>query len=162
MTPVEICFWAAAACVLYPYLIYPLLAGALARLRGRPVRAAGPPPRSVSVVVAAHNEEGAIVRRIDEMTTLLDAAALEGEVIVVSDGSVDNTAAAARAYPDPRVRVLELPIGRAKRPPCRRAAPSRSTRSWSSPTSGRRGRRTPCRGCWRTLPTRRSARSAAT
>ncbi len=108
MTPVEICFWAAAACVLYPYLIYPLLAGALARLRGRPVRAAGPPPRSVSVVVAAHNEEGAIVRRIDEMTTLLDAAALEGEVIVVSDGSVDNTAAAARAYPDRRVRVLEL------------------------------------------------------
>ena len=28
MTPVEICFWVAAACVLYPYLIYPLLAGA--------------------------------------------------------------------------------------------------------------------------------------
>ncbi len=109
MTPVEICFWAAAACVLYPYLVYPLLAGALARLRGRPVRPAGPAPRSVSVVVAAHNEEGNVVRRLDEMTTLLDTAGLDGEVIVVSDGSADNTAAAAHAHPDPRVRVLDLP-----------------------------------------------------
>ena len=109
MTPVEICFWAAAACVLYPYLFYPLLAGALARLRGRPVRPAGPAPRSVSVVVAAHNEEDNIVRRLEEMTRLLDAAALDGEVIVVSDGSTDGTAAAARTRPDRRVRVLELP-----------------------------------------------------
>ena len=109
MTPVEICFWVAAACVLYPYLIYPLFVGAMSRLRGRPVRPAGPAPRSVSVVVAAHNEEKNVVRRLEEMTALLDAADLDGEVIVVSDGSTDGTAAAARAHADPRLRVLELP-----------------------------------------------------
>ncbi len=109
MTPVVIAFWLAAACVLYPYLVYPVLAWALARLLGRPVRPAGPAPRSVSVVVAAHDEETNIVRRIDEMTALLAASGLDGEVIVVSDGSTDATAAAARAHPDPRVRVIELP-----------------------------------------------------
>ncbi len=109
MTYPEIYFWLAAACVLYPYLIYPVLAWALARLRGRPVRPVGPAPRSVSVVVAAHNEEANIVRRLDEMTALLAASGLDGEVIVVSDGSTDATAAAARAHPSPLVSVLESP-----------------------------------------------------
>ncbi len=108
MTPVEITFWLAAFCVLYPYLLYPVLAWALARLRNRPVRPTGPAPRSVSVVVAAHNEAKNIGRRLDEMTALLDAAGLDGEIIVVSDGSTDSTATAARAHPSPLVRVLEL------------------------------------------------------
>ena len=112
MTPVEICFWIAAACVLYPYLLYPVLAWALARLRGRPVRPAGPAPRAVSVVVAAHDEGENIVRRLDETSAQLAAAGLDGEVVVVCDGCTDATAAAARAHPSPLVRVLELP-GRA-------------------------------------------------
>jgi poly-beta-1,6-N-acetyl-D-glucosamine synthase len=109
MTPVEICFWIAAIVVVYPYALYPVLAWALARLRGRPIHAAKSAPRSASVVVAAYNEEENIVRRLDEMTTLLAAAELDAEVIVVTDGSTDATAAVARAHPSPMVRVLELP-----------------------------------------------------
>ena len=116
MEPVTICFWVAAACVLYPYLIYPVLAWALARLCGRPALCHGqlaaratPAPRSAAIVVAAHNEAKHIVRRIDEMAALLAASGLEGEIIVISDGSTDGTAAAARAHPSPLVRVIELP-----------------------------------------------------
>ncbi len=115
MTPVEICFWIAAAAVVYPYAVYPILAWTLARLRPRPIRAEGPAPRSASVVVAAYNEQENIVRRLDEMTTLLAAADLDGEVIVVTDGAADATAALARAHPSPMVQVLELPtrVGKA-------------------------------------------------
>jgi biofilm PGA synthesis N-glycosyltransferase PgaC len=115
MMPVEICFWIAAVAVVYPYALYPVLAWALARLRGRPVNPTRPAPRSASVVVAAHNEEENIARRLDEMTALLTAAELDAEVIVVTDGSTDATAVVARAHPSPMVRVLELPawVGKA-------------------------------------------------
>ena len=79
-------------------------------MRGRPIHATEAAPRSVSVVVAAFNEEENIGRRLDEMTILLEAADLDGEVIVVTDGSMDATAAVARAHSSPMVRVLELPV----------------------------------------------------
>jgi len=110
MTIVEICFWTAAVAVVYPYALYPVLAWGLARWFGRPIIAAKPAPRSASVVVAAYNEEENITRRLDEMTDLLTAAELDAEVIVVTDGSTDATAAVARAHPSPMVRVLELPM----------------------------------------------------
>jgi cellulose synthase/poly-beta-1,6-N-acetylglucosamine synthase-like glycosyltransferase len=109
MELLDIFFWLAVACVLYTYLGYPVLAWALALLRGRPVRPHGPPPRRVSVVVAAHNEEDSIVRRLDDMSAILAAAGLDGEIIVVSDGSTDATAHSARAHFSPHVHVIELP-----------------------------------------------------
>jgi len=115
MTLVEICFWIAALFVVYPYALYPALAWALARLRGRSIHATKPAPRSASVVVAAYNEEDNIGRRLDEMTALLLAAELDAEVILVTDGSTDATAAVARAHPSPMVRIIELPerVGKA-------------------------------------------------
>ena len=115
MTLVEICFWIAAAAVIYPYALYPVLAWALARLRKRPIQATTPAPRSASIVVAAYNEEEDIARRLDETTALLTAAELDAEVILVTDGSTDATAAVARAHPSPMVRVVELParVGKA-------------------------------------------------
>ena len=104
----EIIFWLCAACVVYPYAAYPLALALLARWRGRPVRVAGSPPRSVSIVIAAHNEEESVDRRLKELTGILDASGLEGQVILVSDGSTDATAALARAHTKNRVRVLEM------------------------------------------------------
>ncbi len=108
MTPCEIAFWICLAAVVYPYAVYPLLLAVLARLRPRPVRGGPNFPRSVSFVVCARNEEGAIDRRLAELVDLLAASDLEGEVILVSDGSTDGTAALARAHTKHRVRVLEL------------------------------------------------------
>lgn len=114
MILLEIIFWLCIVCVGYTYLGYPLLLSLLARWRGRPVRALIPAPRSVSIIVAAHNEEKAVVRRLQELTGLLDAGGLEGEVILVSDGSTDGTVPLARALTKDRVRVCELPERRGK------------------------------------------------
>jgi cellulose synthase/poly-beta-1,6-N-acetylglucosamine synthase-like glycosyltransferase len=105
----EVCFWLLAAGVLYTYAGYPLLLAVAAKLRPRPVRRGPGHPRSVSVVVAVRNEEAAIDRRLHELTAQLQAAGAEGEIIVVSDGSTDGTAAVARAHTKGPVRVLELP-----------------------------------------------------
>jgi poly-beta-1,6-N-acetyl-D-glucosamine synthase len=111
----EVLFWVCAACVGYAYVVYPLLLAALAWLCGRPVRRRGPGPRSVSFILAARNESAAIDRRLAELIALLDRSQVKGEVIVVVNGSTDDTAERARAYADRRVRVLELPdaVGKA-------------------------------------------------
>jgi cellulose synthase/poly-beta-1,6-N-acetylglucosamine synthase-like glycosyltransferase len=105
----EITFWACVALVLYPYLLYPLLLAGLARLRPRAIKRGRGGPRTVSFVICAHNEELNIDRRLRELTRILQGTGIEGEIIVVSDGSTDQTVNIAQTH-DPRfVRVLELP-----------------------------------------------------
>jgi cellulose synthase/poly-beta-1,6-N-acetylglucosamine synthase-like glycosyltransferase len=92
---------------LYCYFLYPLAIALLARWRPWPTREDGPGVGSVSVVVAAHNEEATIGRRLDELAGLVTASGLDGEVVLVSDGSTDRTAAIAEAV-GPPVRVIAL------------------------------------------------------
>ncbi|MDB5358189.1 MAG: glycosyl transferase [Phycisphaerales bacterium] len=104
-------FWVCVICVLYAYVAYPILIAAIAKARGRPIRRGKVHVNSVSVVIAAHNERASIARRTREMTALIAASGLEGEVIIVSDGSTDGTAAAARsALPadGSPIKVIEL------------------------------------------------------
>lgn len=109
MSPLELCFWLSAAVIGYVYILYPLLLAVLARLRRSGLRSSNPCPRSVSVIVAAHNEEAAIGKRLDELTALIRESGVDGEVIVVSDGSTDTTALVARRHTQGPVHVLELP-----------------------------------------------------
>ena len=115
MRGVEIIFWACAAGVAYAYVGYPLALLLIARLRPRPVRRAdttgagpAPPLPSASVVIAAYNEEHRVASRRDEFCAVFDAEGIDGQVVIVSDGSSDATAAAARQGADGRVRVIEL------------------------------------------------------
>src|SRR5262245_11434731 len=97
MSWLAVLFWVSAACVFYTYAIYPLLLALAARLR--PVAALSGlscPEVSVSVVLAAHNEEARIGARIRELAGLVAARRAGGEVIVVSDGSTDRTTEVAR------------------------------------------------------------------
>jgi cellulose synthase/poly-beta-1,6-N-acetylglucosamine synthase-like glycosyltransferase len=110
----EITFWACAACVLYTYAGYPLLLMAAAWLRRRPAAALGRLPRSVSFVVAARDEETRIEARLDELTKLIAAAGVQGEVIVVSDGSTDRTVELARSRAKDGVRVFDVPASSGK------------------------------------------------
>jgi cellulose synthase/poly-beta-1,6-N-acetylglucosamine synthase-like glycosyltransferase len=107
MCPLETAFWLCAGLVLYTYAGYPLLLALRARLRPRPWQTT-PYAGTVSIVVAAHNEEARLPRRLAELTEMLDTSGLDGEIILVSDGSTDRTADLARALAGPRVRVLEL------------------------------------------------------
>jgi cellulose synthase/poly-beta-1,6-N-acetylglucosamine synthase-like glycosyltransferase len=108
MPYLEIAFWACASCALYTYFLYPLFIALLACLCGRRTRPSGRRPRSVSFVLAAHNEAALVARRLEELTALIAAAGVEGEIIVVSDGSTDATAEEARRHGDRTVQVLGL------------------------------------------------------
>ena len=59
-------FWASLGALAWTQLGYPLVAALLAHLRGRPVRKGDLTPQ-VSVVVAAHNEEAVIERRLQNL-----------------------------------------------------------------------------------------------
>ncbi|MFJ7275516.1 bifunctional polysaccharide deacetylase/glycosyltransferase family 2 protein [Kitasatospora sp. NPDC098663] len=84
-----------------------LLAVAATAHRRRTDRQALPDPGlPVSVVVPAHNEEATIAACV---RALLDGGCPGVDVVVVDDGSVDGTAAAAAAVADPRVRVVTQP-----------------------------------------------------
>jgi cellulose synthase/poly-beta-1,6-N-acetylglucosamine synthase-like glycosyltransferase len=99
-------FWGSAAVVLYTYVGYPLVLMLLGQCSPR-VRQRERFTGAVSIVLAARNEEARIGRRVQELYHLLQRAGLQGEIIVVSDGSSDRTASIARASTG-SVRVLEL------------------------------------------------------
>jgi cellulose synthase/poly-beta-1,6-N-acetylglucosamine synthase-like glycosyltransferase len=105
-------FWGALGALAWTHVGYPLTAGALARIRER--RVANDPgwQPAVAVIVAAHNEEDVIERRLENLLAL-DYPADRLELVVASDASSDRTnelveAVAAR---EPRVRLLDCPRG---------------------------------------------------
>jgi cellulose synthase/poly-beta-1,6-N-acetylglucosamine synthase-like glycosyltransferase len=108
MLALEIAFWTSVALLVHTQLAYPLSLWAIARLRGRAPEAIGPvhAAPSVSLIVAAHDEEEVIERKVRNALGL-DYPRERLEVIVVSDGSSDRTVELARmAGAD---LVLELP-----------------------------------------------------
>jgi cellulose synthase/poly-beta-1,6-N-acetylglucosamine synthase-like glycosyltransferase len=102
-------FWVSAGALGWTHAGYPLAAAALARLRPRPVRRGDDLPE-VTVVVAAHDEEHVITRRVENLL-VLDYPPERLDVVVASDGSTDGTDAAveALAQRDARVRLLARP-----------------------------------------------------
>jgi cellulose synthase/poly-beta-1,6-N-acetylglucosamine synthase-like glycosyltransferase len=109
---IAVVFWVAVALLVYAHLGYPIVLWVLARARSDASPGTPPPgdeglPR-VSLIVAAHDEEDVIGRKVR------DALALEYprerlEVIVASDGSSDRTVEVAKgAGAD---LVLDLPHG---------------------------------------------------
>lgn len=86
-------FWISALGIGYVYAGYPLLLAAWARLRPcPPPRAASPDDDlpTVSIVIAARNEAAKLPARIANLLAL-DYPAERRQIIVVSDGSSDDT-----------------------------------------------------------------------
>jgi len=99
-------FWLASGLIGYTYAGFPLLVMLRARLRPRPHRVADVAP-SVSVVIAAHDEERSIGARVENLLAV-DYPRDCLEIVIASDGSTDRTVSEARRE-DPRVNVLDLP-----------------------------------------------------
>jgi cellulose synthase/poly-beta-1,6-N-acetylglucosamine synthase-like glycosyltransferase len=105
----EVVFWASVALLVYAHVGYPLLLRALVAVRGpRPAAVGAAELPAVSLIVAAHDEEAVIERKVRDALAL-DYPRSKLELIVASDGSTDRTAELAReAGAD---LVLELPRG---------------------------------------------------
>lgn len=104
-------FWSSLGALAWTHAGYPLAAAAAARLRPRPVRKADLTP-SVSVVVAAWNEERVIRQRLENLLTQ-DYPAESVEIVVASDASTDRTHELVEeiAVGEPRVRLLRCERG---------------------------------------------------
>ncbi len=108
----RLAFWLAVATIAYTYVGFPILVLVRAAFRPRALRAAPIEP-TVSVVLAARNEQVAIGPRLDNLVGL-DYPAAKLETIIASDGSDDATVEIARRYGSRGVRVLDLPrVGKA-------------------------------------------------
>jgi cellulose synthase/poly-beta-1,6-N-acetylglucosamine synthase-like glycosyltransferase len=116
MFALEFVFWVLVILVVYTHVGYPLLLRLLVSLRGQArsrTREAAEQLRGsdvelprVSLIVAAHDEEAVIERKVKDMLAL-DYPRHRLELIVASDGSADRTAELAQAAgPD---LVLDLP-----------------------------------------------------
>jgi len=106
---VKVLFWSSLGALGWTQFGYPLFAAALARVLSRPVLKGDFTP-SVSLIVAAHDEEDVIERRLENLLAL-DYPPEQLEILVASDASTDRTdelveTVAAR---EPRVRLLRCP-----------------------------------------------------
>jgi cellulose synthase/poly-beta-1,6-N-acetylglucosamine synthase-like glycosyltransferase len=112
MTALEIAFWLSAALIVWTQLGYALALAVVARLleSGTRVSAAGAPaePPSLSLIVAAHDEQSVIAAKV-ENALALDYPRELLELIVACDGCSDATA--TRAKEAGADTVLELPRG---------------------------------------------------
>ena len=111
MTVLAIAFWVSAGLLVYTHARLPgapVAAGAASPGRAMTSPQPAEPLPSVSLIVAAHDEEASIVRWV-RSTLAFDYPRERLEVVVVSDGSTDRTVEwAAKAGAD---LVLEVPRG---------------------------------------------------
>jgi len=112
-----ILFYISAFLLLYAYVLYPALLFALSVSQPRradrdsesPDGSAAP---SLSIIVAAYNEESCIAQKIQNFLSCRYSG--DAEMIVVSDGSSDRTAEIAESMASERVRVIRQPERRGK------------------------------------------------
>lgn len=107
-------FWGSIAFIVYTYLIFPVLVFFRGLIWNQPFKSAeiNPLP-SVSLIIAAYNEEKAIGEKLDNVLSL-DYPRDRLEVIIASDGSTDSTNTIVQKYKDHKVKLLALPrLGKA-------------------------------------------------
>jgi cellulose synthase/poly-beta-1,6-N-acetylglucosamine synthase-like glycosyltransferase len=102
----RVVFWLAALLLFYVYAGYPLLLALICLFVRRQRSEPGYSP-SISVLIAAYNEEEAIERKIRQ-TLALEYPADKIEVLVLSDCSTDRTDEIVKTFPDSRVRLVRM------------------------------------------------------
>jgi cellulose synthase/poly-beta-1,6-N-acetylglucosamine synthase-like glycosyltransferase len=102
----EIVFWFSAAFIFYTYIGYPLLLFSLSKFKKFPT-GKSQVKLSVSVVIAVRNEAGQIENRLKNLCAQ-DYPPEKMEVLVVSDGSDDNTDSLVELFSDKRVRLIKM------------------------------------------------------
>ncbi len=108
-------FWICVALIVYIYLGYPALVWVLSQWRGsRPHLVENNFEPTVSLIIAAFNEEQVIAHKLENCLAL-DYARDKLEIVVVSDGSTDETAIVVCNYKAQGIQLVALPqnVGKA-------------------------------------------------
>src|SRR2546428_4919870 len=105
----KVLFWVSVGVLVWTRAGYPLAAAAGARLRERRVRKDEGFEPTVSVIVAAHDEEAVIERRLENLLAL-DYPAEKLELVVASDASTDRTDELVERHAS-RVKLVSCPRG---------------------------------------------------
>lgn len=114
-------FWIFAGSVVYTYAGYPAILALLARFKQeRPALA--PVEPTVTLLIAAYNEAAEIARKI-ENSLELDYPREKLQILIVADGSNDNTPEIVERYADRGVELLYQPPRRGKMAAINRAIP---------------------------------------
>lgn len=103
-----ILFWSLLILLVYSYLGYGVLISIAGRLRR--IRRIVPPssPLQITLLIAAHNEGNDIARRLDNALEL-ETGPHELTVLVVSDGSTDNTVSIVKSYANRGIQLIDIP-----------------------------------------------------
>jgi cellulose synthase/poly-beta-1,6-N-acetylglucosamine synthase-like glycosyltransferase len=98
MIALEIVFWTSVALLVHTHLGYPLALWVISRVRRGSSQPFAPPmdPPMVSLIIAAHDEEAVIERKVRNALEL-EYPRDRLELIVASDGSIDRTVELARS-----------------------------------------------------------------
>jgi biofilm PGA synthesis N-glycosyltransferase PgaC len=121
LTWLQVLFWLAVGTTFYTFLGYPLLVGLAARWVGRPVHTAAITP-TVTLLIPAYNEAPVIARKI-ENSLALDYPPEQLTIVVVTDGSDDETVNIVKGYADRGVRLHHRPQRRGKMEAINRVMP---------------------------------------
>ncbi len=107
----QLIFWVSAALIGYAYVGYPALLSVFGKKRPTFRGKAMP---SVSIVIAAHNEEGNLPRKLQSLRSL-EYPRERLQIVIISDGSTDRTVSLLREAGSEVVPViLESPRGKAE------------------------------------------------
>ncbi len=108
--------WTCLALIVFSYAIYPLLIWCLSRWFARPVVPPEFEPKdwpSVSLLIAAYNEEEVIEERVRNALAM-DYPSDRLEIVIALDGCSDGTASIVRRYQSQGVRLLDFAVRRGK------------------------------------------------
>jgi len=108
LTLIEIILWFSIAVIFYTYLGYPLLLNLLSKFFQKPVNKKQIFP-TVTILIAAHNEEKVLERRIKNCLSL-NYPKNKIETIIISDGSTDNTNKIVKSFSKQGVRLIHYPV----------------------------------------------------
>ena len=104
---IQIVFWTLLSLLLFTYFGYPLVLAILAPLRPKPIIRQAPYEPLITIITPARNEAAHITAKIRNLSQL-DYPAARTEILIIDDGSEDETVSRINCASHPGLRIISL------------------------------------------------------